>query len=172
MPALLRFLATLNLAAWLGGAIFLTFAAGPAFFSPEMLAVMDRYCAGRAAQIVLARYFNFQLVCAGIAVVQLLVGWFYAGKAPGRWQAGLLAALVGLSLLGGFWMQPKLKQLHTVMYAATTPQPEKDAAKRTFGMWHGISQSANLLLTFGVIGYFWIHLNGTQRSRRLGLSAI
>lgn len=172
MLSFLRFLGTLNLAVWLGSAIFLTFAAGPAFFSAEMLAVMPRYHAGRAAQIILARYFHFQLVCAGIAFVQLLAGWFYAGKAPSRWQSGLLVTLLGLSLVGGFWMQPKLKDLHTVMYAPNTTQPDKDTAKRRFGMWHGVSQSANLLLTLGVIGYFWLHLHGGQRSHRLGLSSV
>ncbi len=172
MLSFLRFLGTLNLAVWLGSAIFLTFAAGPAFFSTEMLSLMPRYHAGRAAQIMLSRYFVLQLVCAGIASVQLLAGWFYAGKAPGRWQSGLLAGLVGLTLLGGLWMQPKLRGLHTVMYAQNSAPADKAVAKRSFGLWHGVSQSANLLMTLGAIGYFWLHLHGGQRSHRLGLSSV
>lgn len=172
MLSFLRFIGALNIAVWLGSAIFLTFAAGPTFFSPEMLSVMPRYHAGRAAQIVLSRYFTLQLVCAAIAVLQLAAAWFYAGRAPSRWQSGLLATLLGLTLLGGFWMQPKLKGLHTVMYAPNTTEAEKAEAKRHFGMWHGVSQSANLLLTIGVVLYFWQLQRAGDRPHKLGLSSL
>jgi hypothetical protein len=167
----LRFVGPVNAAVWLGSAIFLTFAAGPAFFSPEMLSVMPRYHAGRAAQIVLSRYFNLQLVCASIAVVHLAAAWFYAGRAPARWNRILPGVLLGLVLVGGLWMQPKLRDLHAVMYAPNTTEPQKEAAKRSFGMWHGVSQSANLLLTIGVLLYFWqvANPNPNGRPHKLGL---
>jgi len=171
MLGLLRFIGTVNAAIWLGAAIFLTFAAGPAFFSGEMLQVMPRYHAGRAAQIVLERYFNLQLVCSLIAVAHLAAEWFYAGRAPARVQRLLLGGIVGLTLLGGWWMQPKLKSLHAIMYAPNTTEVQKAAAKRRFGMWHGVSQTANLLLTAGALVYFWQTTNATNRATKLGLPA-
>lgn len=155
MLAALRFLGIVNASVWFGSAIFLTFAAGPAFFSPEMLELMPRYHAGRVAQVVLGRYFVLQAVCAAVAVAHLVLGWLYAGKHPGRSGAGLLTGLVALGLAGGLWLQPKLKELHAVKYATNTTPAQKAEAGKSFGAWHGVSQGMNLLLTAGVLLYLW-----------------
>ena len=165
MPAVLRFVGIVNAAVWFGAAIFLTFAAGPAFFSAEMLDLLPRYHAGRAAQIVLARYFILQQVCGGIAVAHLLLEWLYAGRQPGRFGLWLLSLMVAVGLAGGLWLQPKLKHLHAVKYAPDTTTAQKAEAGKAFGAWHGVSQTANLLLTAGVLLYFWRTVNASAVPR-------
>ena len=167
MFVLLRFVGLVNAAVWLGSAVFLTFAAGPAVFSPQMAEVLPRYHAGRVAQILLSRYFILQYVCSGIAVLHLLAEWLYAGRKPGRFDVTLVSVLLGCALLGGIWLQPKMKQLHVVKYATNTSLVQKEAATRSFGLWHGVSQSFNLVLLGGILAYFWRKTNDATLPRPL-----
>jgi hypothetical protein len=86
--------------------------------------------------------------------LHLVVEWLYLGRHLTRFTTGLLAFLVGLTLFGGVWMQPKMRQLHHTMYLGET-QSEKDDATNTFRAWHGASQAANLFVTIGLLVYFW-----------------
>jgi Domain of unknown function (DUF4149) len=165
--ALLRFVGLVNAAVWLGAAVFLTFAAGPAMFSPEMADLLPRYHAGRVAQILLGRYFIFQYVCGGLAVLHLVAERIYAGRSPGRFGVLLLSLLVALGLAGGIWLQPKMRYLHAVKYAPNTTPAQKEAAAKSFGVWHGVSQSANLLMLGGVLVYFWRTANAVSLPRPL-----
>ncbi len=161
----LRFFGIVNAAIWLGAAVFLTFVAGPAIFSPAMLEVLPRYHAGRVAQILLGRYFILQHICGAVAVLHLVAEWLYAGRNPRRFGLWLLVVLVGLGLLGGFWLQPKMKDLHTVKYAANATPVQREAAGKSFGLWHGISQTMNLLMLGGVLVYFWRTVNASVPTR-------
>jgi hypothetical protein len=152
----LRFLGVANAAVWFGAAIFVTFFGGPVFFSDRMIHALSdqRYYAGAAAQIFLSRYFLLHYVCGALAATHLLAEWLYLGRRLTRFTLGLLTVLLGLTLLGGFWMQPKLHDLHQTMYL--NPQAEaKASATQTFRIWHGVSQAANLLVTIGLLVYFW-----------------
>jgi hypothetical protein len=151
----LRFLGVANAAIWLGAAVFVTFFAGPAFFSPEMLAVFggQRYYAGAAAEIFISRYFFLHELCAGFALLHLLAEKFYLGRSLTRTTLALWFLLVALTLGGGLIAQPKMRALHREMYFGT---PAAQAtAKKTFGAWHGAAQAANLLVTISLLGYFW-----------------
>ena len=144
-----------NAAIWLGAAVFVTLFAGPAFFSDEMLTALKyRFYAGEAAQIIISRYFILHYICGVLAVLHLVVEWLYLGRHLTRFTTGLLAFLVGLTLFGGVWMQPKMRQLHHTMYLGET-QAEQDDATKTFRAWHGASQAANLFVTIGLLVYFW-----------------
>lgn len=150
----MRMLSLGAVALWLGASVFLTFGVGPAIFSRDVLELIPRYHAGRVAQLLLERFFWFQLGCGAAAALLLLADWAYASRAPRRWTLGLLAGLIGLVLLGGSWMQPRLKNLHAVMYAPDVGPDEKAAAASQFGRWHGVSQAANLVVLIGVAVYF------------------
>lgn len=151
----IRFAGLLIVAVWLGATVFLTFGAGPAFFSPAMLEVMPRYHAGRAAQVVLGSFFEFQVVCSWLAALLVFVDWAATGRLPRRWILGLLGILLGLVLLGGTVLQPRLRRLHAVMYAPNTSVVQKEEAAGLFRRWHGISQAGNLFVLIGVVAYFW-----------------
>lgn len=153
----LRFIGTLNAAIWLGAALFFTVAVGPAFFSPAMKRLLGDVYAGLAAQIVLERYFVLHFLCGGLAIMHALAEWVYLGRNMQRWMIATLVAVLGLSLIGGLWLQPRLKRMHQVKYARPGyfSAEQQTQAARSFRTWHGISQVMNLVVIAGVAAYFW-----------------
>ena len=156
MISFLRFLGVANAAVWFGTAVFATFFAGPAFFSREMLDVFNqqRYYAGAVAEIFVSRYFLLHYLCGGLAIVHLFAERLYLGRQLTRFTVALWAVIVALTLFGGVFVQPKLRQLHHTMYLSTNTT-ERAAATKSFRSWHGASQAANLLVVGGLLFYFW-----------------
>ena len=155
MLPILRFIGLLNAAVWIGAAVFFTVAAGPAFFSEDMARILPKAHAGAAAQIVLKRYFVFHMVCAVIALLHLIVEWLYSGRPLSQISVGLVASMLLLSVAGGRWLMPRMEQLHATMYSPRSEPSVAAAARRTFGMWHGISQMGNLLMLGGLLVHLW-----------------
>lgn len=174
----LRFIGVMNAAVWFGGAVFFTFAAAPNFFSPEMLDLFGgrdhpyaRAWSGQAAQLVLRSYFHVSLVCALVAVAHLFAEWLYTGRRCGRLIVALLAAMLALTLLGGFWLQPKLKALHIERYGTRSTPEQKEAATTSFKRWHGVSQAMNFLLLLGLTAYLWKVVNPPDSVRFVGATS-
>ncbi len=169
MIGLLRFVGILNAAVWFGSAIFFTFGVGLASFSPEMKGLLGMnnfpYFSGAIAQIFIARYFRFHLVCGAVAVAHLLAEWLYLGKSLRRLQTVLLAGLWAVLLIGGFWLQPKLKALHATKYGVNTRPEVRETAARSFRAWHGVSQVVNLLAVSGLAMYLWRVANPSDPTR-------
>lgn len=169
MIGFLRFVGILNAAVWFGTAIFFSFGVGLAPFSHEMKSLLGPnnypYFSGAIAQILIARYFQFQVACAFVAVLHLLAVWLYLGKRPHKFQAGLLVGLFAVSLLGGYWLQPKMKTLHATKYAVNNRPEVRLAADRSFRAWHGVSQVVNLLVMAGLTIYLWRSANPSDPTR-------
>jgi hypothetical protein len=145
----------LNAAIWFGAVIFFTFAVGPAFFSDAMLGLLGRPHAGAAAQIVLQRYFTLQQWCAGLALAHLIAEWLYVGRPFQRLTLLLLMFLFTVGLIGGYVLQPRMKDLHLKMYAVQSAPAVKESAGRSFRILHGTSMAMNLLVMGGVLVYVW-----------------
>ena len=95
-----------------------------------------------------------QYCCGAIALAHLLAGRLYSGHAPRRWTSGLALGLLLLALLGGLWVQPKMRDLHAVKYFGKTVAQQTQAAK-TFALWHAASQTANVVAIAGLTVYLW-----------------
>jgi fructose-specific phosphotransferase system IIC component len=123
------------------------------------------YFSGAIAQLFIARYFYFQIGCAMIAVVHLLAEWLYLGKHPQKLQVGLLIGLASAALIGGYWLQPKMKVLHATKYGLNHRPEIREAAGRSFRAWHGVSMMINLLMVGGLTVYLWRATNSSDPTR-------
>ena len=167
MIGLLRLVAVLNAAIWFGAAIFFTFGAGPVFFTPEFKQIIPPPYNGVAAEFVIGRFFILQHICGIVAVGPLLAEWLYTGRPLERFLFGLLLGIFCVGLVGGFWLQPRLKHWHVIRYRGATSE-ERAAAGRAFGIGHGISQVANLMIMAG-IGFYLLRVTNPKGSKKIGL---
>ena len=149
--------------------MFFTFGAGLVPFSQEMKRLLGPnnypYFSGAIAELLIARYFRFQLICGVVAVLHLLAEWLYLGRFPRKLQAGLLIGLCAAALAGAYWLQPKLTALHATKHGVNTPPEIRAAADHSFRAWHGMSEVINLLLVGGLAAYLWRAANPSDSTR-------
>ena len=155
MQRMVRFVGVLNASVWFGALLFFTLGAGPAFFSEAMIRLLTKPYAGASAQVVIERLFTLQLVCCVIAWLHLLGEWLYTGRPFPKVTAILLGVLLAMGLFGSNYLQPKLKGLHVQKYSPRSTPAQKEEAALAFSKWHGISQSANLLVLGCTLFYLW-----------------
>ena len=155
---IVQLVGTLNAAVWLGGAVFFTFIAGPAFFDPALEAVLPKPEDGVAARFLIGRFTAFQLSCGCIALVTMTLCWrLQGGKFP-RAQGLLLGGILLLIVLGMVVLAPKLNALHELKYAdyfdVKATKAQSEAAGKAFGPLHAISQVGNLVVLLGLVAQF------------------
>ena len=169
MIGFLRCIGLLTVAVWFGAGVFLTLFAGPGFSSAEMQRLLGPkfypYFSDAIAQIIVARYFRLQIICGIIAIFHLFAEQLYFGRAPQKRWLSLLLALLALSLLGGCFVQPKLKVWHDQRYDANATTQIRETASRSFEVWHGISKAANLLMLTG-LGFYLLRVGNPGESTR------
>ena len=98
-------------------------------------------------------------------VLHLLAEWLYLGKYPQKLQVGLLIGLAAALLIGGGWLQPKMKVLHATKYGLKNRPEIRAAADHSFRAWHGVSQVINLLMVGGLTVYLWRATNPSDPTR-------
>jgi hypothetical protein len=113
------------------------------------------YFSGAFEQLVTERYFSVLSLTAVIALLHLVAEWLYMGRPARKFSLALLAGLLTLVLIGGMWVEPRLKKLHTIRYAVNTQSDQRDAAAKSFGIWHAGSQIINLAMIAGLVIYVW-----------------
>lgn len=159
MIGFLRFVGLLNAAVWFGAALFFTFGIGPAVFSQEMRGLLGEhnypFFSGAIAQVLIARYFDLQLICGLMALLHAFTEWLYLGRPLQRFWLGLLVGLFAAGLLGGWVLHPRIKDLHARKYAQSLPAPARVAAAGSLRLWHGVAQGINVLVLVGLGAYLW-----------------
>jgi hypothetical protein len=153
MHKILRFVGVINAAIWLGSAVFVTIGL-PVVFSKEVAVYVQRPQVGIVAENILARYTVVQYWCAGIALVHLFAEHFLLGRNLARKTLLLLFVLLGVALLNGLWVQPKMRDLHKIKYWGTVDTARAEADKN-FRRLHGVSQPVNLLVVAALVIYVW-----------------
>lgn len=176
MTGILRFVGLANAAVWLGGAVFYTLGIAPALVSQAIVDVLRPenfpYFSGAIAQVVLTRYFHLHLACATVALLHLGVEWLYLGRATRRFWTLLLMALFGASLIGAFWLTPKLRDLHRSRSLVKAAPGQREAAAKSFRVWQGFFQGLNVLMIAGVAVYFWRAAHPPDELRFVGSTKI
>lgn len=145
MATLPKVMFWLALALWIGGHVFFSFLMGPRVF-----AAFSRPEAGRIVAAIFPVYFAVGYVCG--AIVLAVSVWQHRQAWLGGWVAPVLAgAALALTLTGGLWLQPKLHDLRTQIYAGAEPLPAGHPVRKDFGKWHGVSLLINgLVMVAGI----------------------
>lgn len=158
----------MNAAVWLGAAVFYNFLIAPLFSNPDILGILTWKYSGWVAQFALEKHFQLHLWCAGIALLHLVAECVYFGQPLSRFNLFLLAGLLCLALLGGFWLQPRLDELHTKRFHRLSTPQEALQAGRAFNAWNGVTQFLDYLALAGIMFYFW-RVTGLNPQNRFGL---
>lgn len=167
MIGFLRIVGVMNAAVWFGAAVFYNFLIAPLFSNPEILGVFTWKYSGWIAQFALEKHFELHLWCAGIALLHLVAECVYLGRPLSRFHLFLLAGLLCVTLLGNFWLQPKLSELHTTRFHRQTPPLEAQQAARGFAAWNGVTQFLDYLALAGIMIYLW-QVTGLNVQNRFG----
>jgi hypothetical protein len=149
----------LNAAIWLGAAIFCTLGVLPLVNSQKMMSLLGQayfpYMSGGIIRLIIVRLFYWQIACAVIAWLHLVLEWLYLGRTPRRRWVALLTLLFSASLITGLWLNPKLTRLHRSQHALNLTAGAREAAAKGFRFWDGVFQAVNVMLIGGVAVYFW-----------------
>lgn len=136
---------------WLGAGIGVSFVAVPVVFGAPIKDSLPPGEAGRVAQAILLRLFQWQVGFAGLAGLLYGIERLQDPVATGRLRAWGLPPLCALALLALAWIHPMLANMHTERYAVGTPEPRRRDLATKFAAWHGASQAGNLMILVGVL---------------------
>jgi hypothetical protein len=166
---LLRFVGLFNAAIWFGAAIFFTFIVEPATSSHDMKDLLgpknSPFFSIAIGQMLAGRYFHLFLICSIVSLLHLLAEWLYLGKNPQRFWTTLLMGLLLSGAFEAYWIQPMLKDTHLAEF--TRPQ-QGETARRSYRIWHGISEGVNVLVLAGLGVYLWRVANPPDVTRFVG----
>jgi hypothetical protein len=166
---ILRFAGILVISVWLGAAVFFLTGVGPGAESEGMQQLLGarnyEYYATAIAQIFGARLFYFELTCGALALLHVLASWLYLGKNPRRFWLGLLACVVGLTLLEGAWLQPKLRRLHLSGHAVNLSDSTRQQALGSLKGWGHVDVAIQLCVVAGLALYLWRLANPSDPPR-------
>lgn len=155
MQTVLRYLAILNAAIWLGATVFFTLGAAPAIFGPDAAIFLPKPYRARIAELVIGRLFLVQQVCGAFALALLLVDCVRAGRWVRRVQLGVVGGMLLTALLAGYWLAPRMHRLQETRYSPQATPTQQESAARAFGAWHGFSQVLNLAVLAGLLIHLW-----------------
>jgi hypothetical protein len=165
----LRLAGILNIAVWLGAAVFFNVSVGPAFHSEAMSDLLGPksypYFSPAVEQILAARLFHLQIACGVMALLHVLAEWLYSGRSPQKRWLALLVAVLAIALTAGGWLEPKLAMLHNVRYGGNAGIGQRENAARAFSAWQQADRLANLLVIAGVAVYLWGVVNPPDPTR-------
>jgi hypothetical protein len=163
---LLRFLAFLGLALWIGGLSILAGVGAPILF--EVLQSQDpvggRDLAGRLFGVMFER---FQYVAWGSAAVLLVSLALRAALGPRPRRTALriwtVLAMLAVSLGTTFVILPRVAAIRSSVDDGGVARLAADDARRVaFGQWHALSSGLMFLTLVGGLGLAWAEVRDPQ----------
>jgi acyl phosphate:glycerol-3-phosphate acyltransferase len=153
-------LLVVSLGLWAGGAVFFSFVAAPRIFSylrdelpsepPPGVHGLDSEIglrlAGSTVGEIFPTYFAAQIglgvIAAGAAFVTVR-----RGSSVTTWRCALTAGALAVVTIHSFTVYPRSVRVLDEHYEtkAAGDEPRAKELRKTFGMWHGISQSLNVV---------------------------
>lgn len=141
----------LLLTIWVGGMWAVGYIAAPVLFS----SLPDRALAGLLAGKMFYIMAIIGMVCASLLLVGLI--WRYRSLVWRQWQCWIIVVMLGLIVVGFFYVQPVIAQLRELSPAL------RDAGH--FKQWHALAQILYLVTSIG--GLLLVVLNIRQDDRGL-----
>jgi hypothetical protein len=165
----LRFIGIVNAAIWFGGGLVFTAVILPGVFSPDVHNLFKQegasnYYEGGVAMALFGRFFVLQYICGVIALLHLFAEKLYLGRTISRLGLAIVVSALAISLVGGAVVQPRLRDFRQTKYSETAGAGEKALATHSFGVWHGLSEAANVLMLCGLL----VHLLRVARPEEPG----
>lgn len=159
-----------NAAIWLGGAFLFTVVVVPALGSGEMANLLQPrnfpYFSPAIQNVVLARFFQFSVVSALIALIHLTVEWLYLGRPVSKkLPIALVFGLLLYGIVGNKLLQPHLQTLHAKRFSAKVKPEDREAAARSFARWRTVVLMTNCVVMGGLAVHFWRLSNPTDTPR-------
>lgn len=155
---MVRYLAVVALAVWIGGLIALGGIAAPSTF--ETLSGMGpdgRRLAGAVFGDILRRFHLVSYVCGGVIVASLLTR-AVLGPRPRRFAIRTLLAAIMLAASAGVGLvvAPRIARAQEAIGASPSSLPRDDPQRVSFGRLHGLSTTLELVPIFaGLALLFW-----------------
>jgi hypothetical protein len=87
------------------------------------------------------------------------------GRPARKFSFALVGGLLVFTLIGGNWLQPKMKKLHAVRYAVNVPPDERATAAKSFRTWHAAAQILNVFMMGALVVYVWRIANPSDTLR-------
>lgn len=170
LKKVIQLVGALNAAIWLGGTVFLTFIAGPAFFSADLEPILPKPESGIAARYLIGKFTAFQIACASIAAITLFIGWRRSMFDKPKSQTLILIAIILLIGTGMLLLTPKMDALHQIKYAEyfglQATSEEREVAAKAFGRLHALSQIGNLFVLICLLLNFVLYWNIASKAQR------
>lgn len=168
----MRFVGIVNAAIWFGAGVFFALVALPGIFSEDLHKLFGeetafKYYAGGMAMELFRRFFVLQYLCGFVALAHLCAEKLYLGRAFPRLATSIALGVLGISLIGGGIVQPRLRELRQTMYSTTATPEQKAAATHSFGLWHGTSMAVNFFVLAALLVYL-VQVTRAEESSRYG----
>jgi hypothetical protein len=163
--SLLRFLAIVGLALWIGGLVALGAVTAPTLFSVLEAAQgpAGRELAGAAFGAVFER-FQYVALILGLLVGGSLGVRAAIGPRPRHFKVRLWA-VIGLLLIAGattFVIAPRIDRIRGSVSSPIAALPETDARRVAFGRLHGLSNALMVVTVLVGLGLFWAEATDQQ----------
>ena len=161
--SLLRFVAVVALALWVGGLVALGVAAPTLFQVLEQHAPNGRELAGAAFGDVFAR---FQHVAWGLGTALLASIGARAALGPRPRRTGIriwiAATMLALSLASALYIAPRIERIRASVPGPVASLPATDARRVEFGRLHGASNALMVATIVFGLGLLWFETRDTH----------
>jgi putative copper export protein len=148
----LRYVYVVALAIWVGGLITIGSVVAPSAFA-VLEAASGATTPSVAATLVgeVLRRFHVVGYAAGAVLLSTLILMKMIGPRPPAFGARLVlvAAMLGVSLVTGFWVDPQIASMRTSVGVSISTLAPDDGRRVRFGRLHGLSTLLMVVTTLG-----------------------
>lgn len=147
---IINFVHLLSLVCWIGAIVFFSFFTAPAVFK-----TLDRPAAGELIGVIFPRYYFLGYLCS----ILLLITYLLGGETVSAWKISLMAVIILGTFIAGMAVQPKARNLKTMIKSADSEEDRKTFETR-FRKLHSLSVQLNSTVLLAGLALLWLTARG------------